>query len=699
MIQVQSDFADVRSIVASTFVPPTDEHAGYETYEEIEDEGSLGYLLRHMESNKIALDTETYPDGSPFCLTFSIADGSAYFIDVERQDLLDILNAKVSDPDIITILHNSLFDLPVLSAMGVHPAVVRDTMVMAYLKQGEPQGLKPLAYRWCGMKMRSYKEVIGSATSDKAIRYLQQVVEYNWPDALPVTERPKGVVRVRQPQNIHKKAARIIKDTETKAADPYARWQKIEPAERRYVEQCFGPMVEASLADVDRDEAVAYACQDADATFRLAPALWAVMEERNMERTFNIDMGVIPMALDMMQTGIKVNVPYLRDLSVGFQKKLVETEMKIEALTGKGINPQAHDQVADLLFKTLGLKPIKKTKGGKNSTAEEVLARMDHPVVRLIQEHRSTAKLKGTYSDTIPEQAREGRVHGTIRLTRTATGRLSMANPNLQNQPVRTEEGRWIRKGFIASDGCSLVSSDYSQIELRMMAHMSQDPLMLKTFRKGDDIHAITASKMFGIPISRLDKMQHRYPAKRTNFGIAYDITAQGLYRDFQIAGAKGWTLDKCQELIDEWFKLYKGVYQWKQEVIREARLEGYVKDMFGRRRYVPAVRCADQYIHARALREAGNMPIQAGAQGVIKVAMGKLVPYIVSLRDAGHIINPLVQIHDDLLFEIETKILGWVIPMIQTIMESAVELSIPTPVDPEVGQNWAEMQKFKEAA
>jgi DNA polymerase I-like protein with 3'-5' exonuclease and polymerase domains len=707
MIQVQADFADAASIIKGHFKPIKDEYGENVLYRHLERSDQLRNILK--DKKLIAVDTETYPDGSPYCLTFSVQPGIAYMIKAGQHELLHILGSVISAPEVTTVLHNALFDLPVLSQMGVspHPAGVRDTMVMAYLKQGEPQGLKPLAYRWCGMEMMSYEEAVGDATKIKALAYLSTVIQSDWPDPAPVVERVKGTTRTRQPQNIKKKALRIFTDTWNNHVDPYARWQKIEPEEREDVEELLGPMPVGSLADADPQRALEYACRDADATIRLAPQLWTVMEERDLTETFEIDMAVIPMALDMMLTGIKVNIPYLMGLSLAFQQKLDLTEAKITALTGKEINPQAHDQVAELLFNHLGMKSIKKTKGGKQSTAEEVLARLvnsdnehHNKVVQLVRDCRKLSKLKGTYTDTLPKQAREdGRVHGTIRLTRTATGRLSMANPNLQNQPVRTEEGRWIRKGFIASDGCSLVSSDYSQIELRMMAHESEDTLMLQIFKNGEDIHAITASQMFGVEVDKLDKMAHRYPAKRTNFGIAYDITAQGLYRDFQIAGAKGWTVDKCQELIDEWFKLYRGVWNWKRQISEFARLNGYVTDMFGRRRYCPAVRSATPYLREKALREAGNMPIQAGAQGVIKVAMGKLVPVITRFREEGYIINPLVQIHDDLLFEVEDRGIDYIVPVIQEVMENAVELSVPTPVDPEVGKNWAEMKKWRKAA
>jgi len=703
MMAIHADFQAVRDVIAWERPPRhlEDPLKGQEVYEYITTNG-LKYLINTRERDIISIDTE-WGEDEPLCATISFFPGQGFRIDLEDEATLAVLNNFVADPSITTVLHNALYDLPVLKLMGVNPAKVADTMEMAYLLQGEPQGLKPLAYRHFGMEMFSYKEVVREATRLKALRYLASAVEYSWPDSEPVLEWPKGKPHIRQPQNVGKKIARILLDSTLGDADPYDRWQKIKEGEgREFVEKCLGRMAIGNLSDIDPQQATYYACRDADATIRLYDILWPRILNDGLEQTFWIDMNAMPMAQDMMESGILADVPYFKGLTDYFQEKLDSLESQITRISGQAINPGAHEQVADLLFNHLKLKPIKKTKGGKNSTEEGVLSRLvdKHPVVQLIRDHRETAKLKGTYTEAIPRFAREDdRVHGNIRLTRTATGRLSMADPNLQNQPIRSEEGRKIRKGFIASDGCSLVSSDYSQIELRMMAHMSQDRRMIDIFMRGEDIHAKTASDMFGVPMEQLDKMKHRYPAKRTNFGIAYGITDQGLYRDFVTAGAEGWTVNKCQDLINEWLFIYKDYAKYLRSVHTHARRYGFVVDWVGRRRYVPAVRCRSRYLVEEALRMAGNHPIQAGAQEVIKTAMGDLVPWVKKFRGDGNTANPLLQIHDDLLFEIADDFLGTAIPVIQGVMENAVTLSIPTPVDPEVGKNWAEMKKWRKAA
>jgi len=704
MLAIQSDFKAIKDVLAGVRPPRhiEDPFNGKEQYESVGSVGDLRYLL--LDYHMIGVDTEGTPE-KPWSVQFSRKPGEAFIIRAHQKNILYAFNDWCSNPEHTTLLHNAPWDIPVLEALGVFPATVADTISMAYLLQGEPLGLKPLSFRHAGMEMKSYKEVVRESTRLKALKYLAEAVEYDWPDPKPVLEWPKGKPKIRHPQNPSKRIYNILRDSTLKDADPYDRWYKIKPEEGRdYTERCIGVMEMGTLDDVDPATATFYACRDADATLRIEGELLPRIVQDGLHDTFLIDMGVIPMAVDMMRNGIKVDIPYLESLSDYFDKRLESIDAQVTRLTEKTININAHDQVADLLFNHLQLTPLKKTKGKTGwSTAEEVLSRMvdEHDVVQLIRDYRELAKLKGTYSDQIPRYAREGdgRVRGNIRLTRTATGRLSWADPNLQNIPIRSEEGRKIRKGFLAEDGCSLVSSDYSQIELRMMAHVSNDQLMIETFNNNEDIHAKTASEMFGIPESRLNKMQHRYPAKRTNFGIPYDITAKGLYRDFVIAGCKGWTVPKCQEFINEWFRLYKGVAKWKKETVLFARRHGYVVDMFGRRRYTPAVRCKTKYLQEKALREAGNHPIQAGAQGVIKTAMGKLWPVIQDWRKEDRIVRPLIQIHDDLVDEIANKDMAVVLPIKKKIMEDAVTLRIPTPVDQQFGNRWEPMYPWKEAA
>ncbi|KKL21558.1 hypothetical protein LCGC14_2444260, partial [marine sediment metagenome] len=499
--------------------------------------------------------------------------------------------------------------------------------------------------------------------------------------------------KVKQSQNIQKKAIRILKDIEKNPeVDPYVRWNKIKPEEgRSAVEAEFGIMHEGYLSDIPWDKAEFYSARDADATIRILPILMQMIEAKGLMQTFITDMKAIPMVADMMEAGIEIDSEYFKELSVYFKDHMDRLEQDITQMAGgKHINLSSHPQVSTLLFDTLKLPTVK----GK-STDEKVLSRLvdKHPVIQKLRDWRSYHKLKTTYSDQIPKKSRaNGRVHTTFRITRTSTGRLSSANPNLMAVPVRSEEALLIRKGFVAQRGCSLVSNDYSQIEMIIAAEISQDKNMLQAFRDNADIHSRTASLMFGIPECDIDPTKHRYPAKRIGFGILYGITASGLFKQLEVAGAGNWTIKDCQDMIDMWFRAYPGVAKFMKDTSTHAKRFGFVRDLWGRIRYVPGVYAFDQWIRLEALRQAGNAPIQMGAAGVLKKAMGDLVPLYRTLRKEG-IFNPLIAIHDDLMFEIQDELLSTAVPTIKLIMENAVKLSIPLKVDTKIGKTWGEME------
>ena len=768
----------------------------------------------------MAIDTETLEDGSAWSVQFSVAPGTGYTIRVESTEAINylrwFLSAENPNPP-LTIIHNELFDRPVAEELDFEFARTADTMIMAYLLQAEPQGLKPLAFRHCGMEMMSYEDMIAEAGTQKSIDYLEEILKHEWPDPDQVLEFKKdGTPHIKQPQNVAKKVKRILADFKKGKALPWIRWHNIDAEEGRgMVEEKLGKMPQGTIQDVweqDPDRAVWYASRDPDATIRVYPYLWERIQALGLEETFWIDMGCIQMASDMQKAGILPDLEKFKELSARFGKKMLNLQAEISKIACKPLNPGSWQQVQWLLYTCLGLKSPKQ----KKSTDDKTLARLKdkHRVVPMIREYRSYSKLKGTYADELPKKAAEsadGRIHTTIRLTRTGTGRLcvdpntlveaprdmekypsgiplyklqpgdwvysfdhtrelclkrvkwvgatkmsptlrilyaaqgepqqellispdhlvgiwnknhrmwkhaadlrvgerllcmpkrhdhgqgyyaffphsrnrgngqietktgkkgqslkestivtykrrvrrmergiygrnhtiiaikqgpemqlwdleiedthcfignevalhnSSANPNLMNQPTRTEDGKEIKKSFIAAPGCRFCSADYSGIEMRVAAHVSQDPFMLQVFREGRDLHSETASAVFGIPVDQVDKMKHRYPCKRVGFGILYGITASGLREQLLIAGLdeKEWTIQRTQELIDEWFGVYKGVEAFMYDTELEARRRGYVRDMWGRIRYVPGVRAADEKIQAEAVRQAGNQPIQ----------------------------------------------------------------------------------------
>lgn len=640
----------------------------------------------------VAVDTETRWDGGPLYLQISAREGRGSMVMAHDPWVVSRVKRILEDPTVTTILHNAMFDLDILHQMDIHPSHVEDTMVMAYLLQDLPQSLKSLAYRLAGMEMDEYHEVLGDAPEQKALSYLQEVVGIDWPTPAPVVEYKGGNVSVRQPQEVGRKVRRALADfAEGKAKSLVDRWFKMEGKEE--VEAVIGPMPGADLRDIEWEKTLHYACRDADATFRIYSPLMARIREEKLEDVFKADMSAIPMVIDMQRNGILIDPPKFKEISAMFKARMREIEGQIEKTLGYPINPGSPPQVAEMMGKQ-GIKgKVRIGKSGQRSTSIQVLEPLkdQHPVVAAILEWRKYETLKTSFADTIPLKAgADGRVRTTLRVTRVVTGRLSSSNPNLMAQPVRTGEARMVRDGFLAEPGWVLVSNDYSQVEMRVTAHCSQDPAMMEVFSTGQDIHSNTASRMFGLPIPQLDEMLHRYPAKRTGFGILNVISPDGLLREMETGGAKGWTRDKCESMIKDWFSIYSGVKIWIEDSKASARRYGKVWDLFGRFRLVPEVWSSDSRIVEDGLRQAVNAPIQMGAQGIIKRAMGSLYEFF---KGAPYI-RWLIQIHDDILMEVRKEEVEWVLPVVKMIMEGAASLSIPTPVDQKVGERWGSMEK-----
>ena len=697
MLRINSDFVSLGEVLRKQRSPrhpddafPDPDYVTLTTPEQVAD---------YIQSRElIAIDTEeTY--GKTYCLSISCEPGTAVVIKAENKAALEYLADYVKNPDVVTVLHGSLYDIPELATIDIEAVNIVDTMVMAYLLQTEPQGLKDLAFRHCGMIMSKYKDMVGEAEREKAIEYLSIVAALDWPNPDPLIkwvpdEQGNIQPKVKQPQNIQKKAIRILKDIEKNSdTDPNTRWYKIKPEEGRGdVEDILGIMHPGYLSDIPWEDAEFYSARDADATIRVFPLLMQMIEAKGLLQTFLTDMSAIPMVVDMMKEGIAINPGYFPKLSAYFKDHMNRLECDIVQMSGgKPLNLSSHPQVSTLLFDTLRLPQVK----GK-STDEKTLSRLvdKHPIIQKLRDWRSYHKLKTTYSDQIPKKVGiDGRVHTTFRITRTSTGRLSSANPNLMAVPVRSEESLRIREGFVAQKGCSLVSNDFSQIEMMIAAEVSQDKNMLQAFFDNADIHSRTASLMWGIPEDELDPILHRYPAKRIGFGILYGITAAGLFKQLEVAGAGNWTIQDCQNMIDMWFRAYPGVAKFMKDTSTHAKRFGFVRDLWGRIRYVPGVYAFDQWIRLEALRQAGNAPIQMGAQGVIKQAMGNLVPLYRELRKEG-IFNPLIQTHDELMWEIQDELLSIAVPLIKLTMENAVKLSIPLKVDTKIGKSWGKMKE-----
>ncbi len=643
-----------------------------------------------------AIDTETYPDGSPWCLTYCYGDGIGRIIMADDTEALTKFNTLINRPGVTTILHNALFDLGVLSQMGIHPPRYYDTMVMAYLLQDLPLGLKPLSYRLLDMTMRNYEDVILEASQAKALEYLLAADAMSWDNPEPVLVWDRGVPRIKKPQNVSRKIARILKSY---YADPdyplYSAWAKIDhDAGRGQVEGVLGLMPQASLADVEFSEALQYACADAIATLEVFEILWPRIESMGLVDTLQRDMGALPLVADMQNNGVLIAPGHFAKLDKEFEEKKQyhQDNITLSHPEESVVNPGSTQQIADLLYR-LGVFH-NKTTSTDSFTLD--LYRDKHPVIDEITGWRKLNKLQTTYLRPLPKCAGpDGRVRSKFSMTRTTTGRLASSKPNLQNIPTATTEGAQIRLGFIASDGCVLASFDYSQIEMRIAAHMAEDDNMLRMFRDNLDVHSETAAQMFGIPLDQVDKKRHRYPAKRCGFGILYSMGALGLQTQMRSEGVE-YTEQQCQNLITCWYRVFPDIARFMEGVMAYARRHGLVRDIFGRYRLVPELKSSQSRIKSAGLRQACNAPIQMGAQGVIKEAMRRLVPIYRELQEGGRYhCHPLMQIHDDLVWEISEEILPYAVDLIKTTMESAVELSIATPVDPKVGKVWGDMSEY----
>lgn len=419
-----------------------------------------------------------------------------------------------------------------------------------------------------------------------------------------------------------------------------------------------------------------------------------------------VDMACVPFFTEIQRNGIAINPAEFALLDKEFSGKMEELQATISQIAGRTINPGSADQLEKYLYKDMGLhklSPIAKhTKAsGQDGRPERWTTNSDvlmsiidkHPVIEPIIRWKEYQKLVTSYIRVLPLLAdKDGRVRSrNVRLTRTATGRPSMSEPNLLAQPIRTEDARRVRRGFVAPKGKALLEIDLNQIEMRVSADNSQDPVMMAIYMADEDIHAQTASSMFRLPIDQLDEMKHRYPAKRTGFGILNLITAQGLLRELIAGGAKEWDETGCQKLIDDWFGIYQGIAAWIEQSKATARRYGKIEDMWGRVRLVPELISVHRSIREAGLRQAVNAPIQMGAAGVIKRIMIAVWEVIKNIKEEC---KPLLQIYDSLLFEVEEGIVEVMASEIKEVMETAVRLSIPIKAKAEVGKSWGQMEK-----
>ncbi|NBM53301.1 DNA polymerase I [Proteus sp. G2669] len=439
---------------------------------------------------------------------------------------------------------------------------------------------------------------------------------------------------------------------------------------------------------IEVEQATLYAAEDADITLLLHQALYPQIEAiEPLKHVYrDIEMPLVPVLSRMERKGVLIDAQVLAVQSQEITQRLAEIEKETFALAGQEFNLSSPKQLQEILFDKLQLPVIKKTPKGAPSTNEEVLEELahSHELPRLILEHRGLAKLKSTYTDKLPlmVNSKTKRVHTSYHQAVTATGRLSSRDPNLQNIPVRNEEGRRIRQAFIAREGFKIVAADYSQIELRIMAHLSQDKGLLDAFAQGKDIHRATASEVFGIPLEEVTSEQRR-SAKAINFGLIYGMSAFGLSQQIGVERRE------AQRYMDLYFERYPGVLDYMERTRKQASEQGYVETLDGRRLYLPEINSKNAIRRKASEREAINAPMQGTAADIIKKAMIAVDHWI--CNECPDDVHMIMQVHDELVFEVRESYLEKANTMIHKLMEGSMELAIPLKVEVGVGNNWDE--------
>ena len=456
-----------------------------------------------------------------------------------------------------------------------------------------------------------------------------------------------------------------------------------------HIDQLIGPRGKGqrSMRDLQPQEVYEYAAEDADVTLRLKNVLEQKLKEVDGERLFyDIEMPLVPVLAEMELTGVCLDTAALAETGRNFNRRLAEYEQKIYSEAGETFNISSPKQVGDILFGKMKIvdKP-KKTKTGQYVTSEEVLTQLRSraPIVDDILSYRGLKKLLGTYVEALPRliNPRTGHIHTCFNQAITATGRLSSSDPNLQNIPIRDDDGKEIRKSFVPEPGCLFFSADYSQIELRIMAHLSQDEHMLDAFRSGTDIHAATAAKIWHVPVEEVTPEQ-RKKAKQANFGIIYGISTYGLAQRMNISNSE------ARQLIDDYFATFPRVKAYMDEAIATCREKGYAETIYHRRRYLPDIASRNATVRGFAERNAINAPIQGSEADIIKVAM---IHIFKRFAAEGLRSRMILQVHDELNFSVYPEEREQVERIVIEEMENACRLSIPLTADAGWGANWLE--------
>lgn len=733
--------------------PPQDEYPN-PAYVEITDPEMVTEYLG--EPRVCAIDTE----GSvahPWCLTVSTEPGTAYLIAAANVECVRAFAAWLDRVKPIVVCHYLAHDMEVLAAMDVDISMCQhaDTMLIDYeLGPMFAQALKVSGYRLLGVHMRDYGDLMAGADRELAMEYLELVLasarcrtcrgrgivvapykrlkngKVRWPAATKCntcegdgTSWPKpdalalwdnGKLTSWQPSPVGKRERRILDDVRSgkinrdgELTDPRERWENADPPEAiAAVVAVLGHMPQATLDMVPRDEVVAYSCCDADVTLRKWLLLDPMIDTWGLRETYNTDLAIIPLLVEMQQTGVEVDTEHFARLSREWRSEMAQVRHRLQKLVGYYVNPASSKQVANLLFERLKLPPVKLTKSKLGeSTDDKVLEQLrlatDHPVIPLVQRHRELDKLDGTYATPLSHvTSADRRVRMEMKYTRTGTGRISSSKPRRgrdknnwiqgQNIPTRGDEGKRIREGFVAREGYLLGEWDLAQIEWKIMAHLSQDENLLRTFRSNLDLHKMTAALIYHVPIESVSKEQ-RDRSKNIGFGMGYKISWRGLQQQFAVRGIR-LTRDEAQAFIDAFMAAYPGIPRFWESVFMEARRNGFVRSADGRIRWATAARCTASWVRESAERELGNHPVQGLAAWTLKRIMIEADRRVIKpLRRTGFDVKMWLTVHDSLALEFPEGVESLLDPMMRKVMSETVRLSVPVSGEGKWGARWSD--------
>lgn len=729
-----------------------DEFRGREHYTEVDGDGFVNAIRETFdwEANEIAIDTEGWVY-DPFSLQASWREGEGYFVRVEASRftrVTSLLQLMADKRRTRFILHNAPHDIPVLDVMGVNLTRARiwDTMYAAYLtriesyqddpkgKQRSKQGLKPLAYRHCGMEMRDHDSLTAEIGYQRRLDYLNRVLARDdWPHPGRIIEQQHdGRFTVYRPNTVNQIVNKILGDVHAgklnnkgEPTDIEDRWRKIHVKVRKPVEDTLGPLPYGSVrgvyhsSDQGRMEAVRYGCQDSDATLRLKQHLRKELRSRNLLKLFSRGMAVLPAYLDMAKTGLFASRSYFEALRDEMWDDMMWIGERIsrEFMGGEPFNPKSPDQTRVLMERrgVVAAKLTKKT--GKASTDKKSILHLRYTddAMGLLQDWREREHNKDAFCEPVlrrvDEEIRKHRGRGLsenedlfritcqILNTRTATRRLATRNLNFLAIPVRTELGNRIRQGFIAPRGYRYVSADLSQIEFRILADECGDPTLIALFNRGDvDVHGQTAAWVFGVDydvtMTKEGKKKYRAPAKTVNYGLVYLQTGFGMADTLRKEGII-WTPNKCEGLIRKVHDLYPGIPRYIEKVRRETLETEMACSRLGMPRYLPGIKSRDRAVAQEALRHAMSQRIQGTASDAAQESMIWLIPRIWELREEGYDVNWCLWIHDEIMMLAEERVAERVLALLieGLARRHGMRFKIPIEAEGKIGKTWGELK------